>query len=114
MFEQQQGVPNPALFHQVDERLLKIKSDGVIHPAQKDDVNDSHYAPVLLYEYLRSFFLPFDACFAIIQLYDSLLQIRDIDLATCECSPCATNCNASHCRRSGDGYLCHGERNPAD
>src|SRR5947209_7943115 len=50
MFEQQQGGPDPAFFDKVNERLLKLKRGGIIHPAQKDDVNDSHYSPVPLYE----------------------------------------------------------------
>ena len=40
MFQQQQRVADATVLDQADERLLQLQSDGIIHAAQVEHVDD--------------------------------------------------------------------------
>jgi hypothetical protein len=41
MLQQEQGVADAPVFYQLDERLLQLKRNGVIHAAKVEDVDDT-------------------------------------------------------------------------
>src|SRR5882724_9573961 len=41
MLQQEQGMADAAILHQVDNRLLKFKRGGIVYPAEIDDVHNA-------------------------------------------------------------------------